>query len=81
MRDSVTVSTKSAHRADSQIPSRRPSARARVLYFLGGPGLGLLVIAASLLFGWSLAAMLEVGAVSGALYVLIATPLLLARRA
>jgi hypothetical protein len=32
------------------------------------------------LLDWSVALMLEVGAIAGALYVLIATPLLLGRR-
>jgi hypothetical protein len=48
---------------------------------MGGPTLGLFIILASHLLGWSLVTMLEVAAVAGVLYVLVATPLLLARRA
>ncbi|MGH2710829.1 MAG: hypothetical protein ACRDH9_06470 [Actinomycetota bacterium] len=73
--------TKPVDRRESPIPVKRPSPRARALYFLGGLPLALLVIALSRLLGWSLALMLEVGAVAGAVYVLIATPLLLGRRA
>jgi hypothetical protein len=76
----MTVRTKPLDHRDSPVPFRRPSPRARALYFLGGLPLALLVIALSQFLGWSMVTMLEVGAVAGALYVLVATPLLLGRR-
>ncbi|MGH2692461.1 MAG: hypothetical protein ACRDHM_08155 [Actinomycetota bacterium] len=75
----MNVRTKPGGR-ETQIPARGPSPLARLLYFLGAPAVGLVVVVFSRGFGWSLAQMLQVGAIAGALYVLVATPLLLARR-
>lgn len=75
------VSTETRRRQKELIPTKVPTSRERALYFLAAPVIGLMILALTLIFDWSKATMLAVALAVGSVYVLVATPLLLGRRA
>jgi hypothetical protein len=77
----MNVEAKDRRSAKPLIPTRRPTTRDRILYFLGAPVLALIIVSLTLIFDWSKDTMLLAGLILGSVYVLVATPLLLGRRA
>ena len=77
----MDVGTKLGRHPKPLIPTRRPTKRERVLYFGVAIVGGIILDALALILDWSRTSLLLSGFVFVAVYVLVATPLLLGRRA